>query len=164
MGHAFRQLGDREGALARYNQALRHCEAVEDRLMASRVHNALAGVYWERGALDQSLDHVNRAVDISREIGYGPGIAHGLVSLSSLQAQRGQLDAARQHLEEAITWLNLTEDKPGLAQAQALLDALEQGTFLETALSAAQTGWVKGHVSLPEGKVYCTFESPLARL
>jgi len=162
MGHAFRQLGDREGALARYKQALQHCEAVEDRLMASRVHTALAGVYWERGALDQSLDHVNRAVDISREIGYGPGIAHGLVTLSSLQGQGGQLDVARQHLEEAITWLKLTEDKPGLAQAQALLQALEQGTFLETALSSAQTGWIKGHVSLPEGKVYCTFESPLA--
>jgi tetratricopeptide (TPR) repeat protein len=163
MAHALRQLGDQEGALARYNQALAHCEAAGDRLMASRVHHALAGVHWERGAPDQSLNHMERAVDISREIGYGPGIAHGLVTLSDLQAQGGRLDLARQHLQEAITWLHLTEDKAGLAQAQDRLHALEQGTFVETTLFAAPIGWVKGHVALAEGKVYCTFESPLAR-
>jgi len=163
MAHALRQLGDQEGALARYNQALAHCEAAGDRLMASRVHHALAGVHWERGALDQSLDHMERAVDISREIGYGPGIAHGLVTLSNLQAGGGRLDVVRQYLEEAITWLDLTEDKLGLASAQARLRALEQGTFVETPLFSAPTGWVKGHVALAEGKVYCTFESPLAR-
>jgi hypothetical protein len=106
---------------------------------------------------------MERAVDISREIGYGPGIAHGLVTLSNLQAGGGRLDVVRQYLEEAITWLDLTEDKLGLASAQARLRALEQGTFVETPLFSAPTGWVKGHVALAEGKVYCTFESPLAR-
>jgi len=163
MAHALRQLGDLEGAFSRYQQALTHCEVAGDRLMASRIHHALAGVHWERGASEQALDQMERAVDISREIGYGPGIAHGLVTLSDLQAQGGHLDVARQHLVEAITWLNLTEDKPGRAQAQARLRALEQGTFVETTLFSAQMGWVKGHVALAEGKVYCTFESPLAR-
>jgi len=163
MAHALRQLGDREGAFSRYKQALTHCEATGDRLMASRVHHALAGVHWARGALDLSLDHMEQAVDISREIGYGPGIAHGLVTLSDLQAQGSRLDLARQHLEEAITWLHLTEDEPGLAQAQARLRALDEGTFVDTTLVAGQGGWVKGHVALAEGKVYCTFESPLAR-
>jgi tetratricopeptide (TPR) repeat protein len=163
MAHALRQLGDREGAFSRYKQALTLCEVSGDRLMASRVHHALAGIHWERGALDQSLNHMERAVDISREIGYGPGIAHGLFTLSNLQAQEGRLELARQYLQEAISWLHLTEDKAGLARAQAQLHALEQGTFVETTLFAAQTGWVKGHVALAEGKVYCTFESPLAR-
>jgi tetratricopeptide (TPR) repeat protein len=163
MAHALRQLGDLEGAFSRYQQALTHCEVAGDRLMASRIHHTLAGVHWERGASDQSLDHMERAVDISREIGYGPGIAHGLVTLSDLQAQGGHLDVARQNLVEAITWLNLVEDKPGLALAQARLRALEQGKFVETPLFSAQIGWVKSHVALAEGKVYCTFESPLAR-
>jgi tetratricopeptide (TPR) repeat protein len=163
MAHALRQLDDREDAFSRYKQALTLCEASGDRLMASRVHHALAGIHWERGALDQSLNHMERAVDISREIGYGPGIAHGLFTLSNLQAQEGRLELARQYLQEAISWLHLTEDKAGLARAQAQLHALEQGTFVETTLFAAQTGWVKGHVALAEGKVYCTFESPLAR-
>jgi hypothetical protein len=102
-------------------------------------------------------------VDISRKIGFGPGIGHGLVTLSDILAQGGHLDVARQHLEEAITWLNLTEDKHGLAQAQARLHALEQGTPVKTTLFSAQTGWVKDHIALAEGKVYCVFESPLAQ-
>jgi len=163
MAHALRQLDDLEGAFSRYQQALTHCEVAGDRLMASRIHHALAGVHWDQGASDQSLDQMERAVEISREIGYAPGIAHGLVTLSDLQAQGGQVDVALQHLAEAITWLNLTEDKPGLAQAQTRLRALEQGTFVETTLFSAQGGWVKSHVALAEGKVYCTFESPLAR-
>ena len=163
MAHALRQLGDGEGAVSRYGQALTECQAAGDRLMASRVHHALAGIHWERGAPDRSLDHMERAVGISREIGYGPGIAHGLVTLSNLQAQGNHLEVARQQLEEAITWLQLTEDRSGLAQAQARLRALEQGTPAETALFADQSGWVKSHVDLAEGKVYCTFESPLVR-
>jgi tetratricopeptide (TPR) repeat protein len=163
MAHALRQVGDEEGAISRYDQALTQCEATGDRLMASRVHHALAGVHWERGATEQALDHMERAVAISREIGYGPGIGHGLVTLSNLQAQGNHLEVARQQLEEAITWLQLIEDKPGLAQAEAGLRILEQGRVAETTLFATQSGGVKSHVDLAEGKVYCTFESPLAR-
>jgi tetratricopeptide (TPR) repeat protein len=163
MAHALRQLGDLEGAFSRYQQALAHCEAAGDRLMASRVHHALASIHWERGESEKSLDHLEQAVDISREIGFGPGIGHGLVTLSDLSAQSGQLDAAQQYLEEAITWLDLTEDKHGLAQAQARLHALEQGTPVKTTQFSAQTGWVKDHIALAEGKVYCVFESPLAQ-
>jgi tetratricopeptide (TPR) repeat protein len=163
MAHALRQLGDRSSAFSRYTEALAHCEAVGDRLMASRVHHALAGVHWERGTPNQSLEHLERAVAISREIGYGPGIGHGLVTLSHLYAQRGDLDAARKHLTEALSWLDLTEDTIGRAQAEAQLQALEQGTLAETPPFSEQAGWVKGHVTMAEGKVYCTFESPLAQ-
>ena len=163
MAHALRQLGDPSSAFSRYTEALAHCQTAGDRLMASRVLHALAGVHWERGAYNQSLEHLQQAVDLSREIGYGPGIGHGLVTLSHLHAHRGDLDAARGHLVDAITWLDLTEDAAGLAQAKAQLRALEQGTYAETPPFSEQAGWVKGHVALAEGKVYCTFESPLAQ-
>jgi hypothetical protein len=64
---------------------------------------------------------------------------------------------------DAITWLDLTEDAAGLTRAKAQLRALEQGTYAETPPFSEQAGWVKGHVALAEGKVYCTFESPLAQ-
>ena len=57
----------------------------------------------------------------------------------------------------------MTEDAPGLSQAKAQLRALELGTHAETPPFSGQAGWVKGHVALAEGKVYCTFESPLAQ-
>jgi tetratricopeptide (TPR) repeat protein len=162
MAHALRQVGDVEGALVRCRQALAHCEAAGDRLMASRVHHALAGIYWEAGSTDEAFDHLRQAADTSREIGYGPGIAHGLVALSDLEAQREHVEIARQHLAEAITWLRLAEDDASLTQAQDRLHALEARMPTVAPLFSPQTSWVKSHITLAEGKVYCAFESPLA--
>ncbi len=67
----------------------------------------------------------------------------------------------REHLQEAITWLRLIEDQAGLSEAQAWLQALKEGT-LEALNPPAEMGWVKDHVALAEGKVYCEFESPMA--
>ena len=162
MAHALRQLGDLDGASTRYEQALAHCEAAGDRLMTSRVHHALAGLHWQVGALDHALDHMRQALVISREIGYGPGIAHGLLALSDIQAQLDKADVAGEYLEEALTWLRLTEDQDGLTQAQARLRALKTGSP-EAMDSPVAKGWVRSHVALAEGKVYCEFESPMAQ-
>jgi len=162
MAHTLRQLGDLDQALTRYQQALDHCQAAGDRLMTSRVHHALAGLQWEVGALDQALDHMHQALSISQEIGYGPGIAHGLLALSDIQTRRGEWDVAREYLQEAMTWLRLVEDQAELVQAQTRLRALEGGSPEAMAPSTTK-GWVKSHVALAEGKVYCEFESPMAR-
>jgi hypothetical protein len=130
--------------------------------MTSRVHHALAGLRREVGALDQALDHMRQALSISQEIGYGPGIAHGLIALSDIQTRRGEWDVAREHLQEAMTWLRLVEDQAGLAQAQTRLRALERGSP-KAMDSPPAKGWVRSHVALAEGKVYCEFESPMAR-
>jgi hypothetical protein len=103
-----------------------------------------------------------QAVAISREIGYGPGIAHGLVTLSALEAQNGRPEAAEAHLAEARTWLSLTEAEDGTPRAGAERAA----AFPQNAAAPdlpIRLGWVKSHVTLPEGKVYCAFESPVAR-
>jgi predicted ATPase len=162
MAHALRQLGDVDRALSHYQQALDHCQAAGDRLMTSRVHHTLAGLQSELGRTDQAHDHMQRALDISRQIGYGPGIAHGLIGLCHIQARHGHLDLAGQHLQEAMTWLRQIEDQMGLTQAQAQLQALEQGIAPDMDPPTTQ-GWVKAHVALAEGKVYCEFESPMAQ-
>jgi hypothetical protein len=154
-------MGALEEAAQRYLQALELCEAAGDRLMVSRVRHALGVVHWLRDELDLAFEQTEQAVEVSREIGYGPGIAHGLLSLSVLQAQMGCLEAAKERLKAAITWLRLTEDDLGLAEAEARLQQFEQGTPPPVSL-LPETGWVKSHVVLAEGKVYCAFESPLA--
>ena len=159
MAHALRQLGEHDQAWGRYLRALENCQAAGDRLMTSRVHHTLASLHWEAGKADQALDHIQQALDISQEIGYGPGVAHGLVVLGELQAQRGNRNIAREHFQEALTWLRLTEDQAGLAEAERRLHALETGTLAPS----AHIGWIKGHIALAEGKVYCEFESPMAR-
>jgi predicted ATPase/DNA-binding SARP family transcriptional activator len=162
MAHALRQVDQHDRAQHHYQQALAHFKAAGDRLMTSRAHHSLASLQWEVGETSQALDHMNQALSISREIGYGPGIAHGLIALSYLHAQKDEIDLAKEHLREALTWLGLMEDHVGLAEARNRLRALEEAAphVMEppTAL-----GWFKAHVSLAEGKVYCEFESPMAR-
>jgi hypothetical protein len=130
--------------------------------MVSRIHQALASILWEQGTSDQVLDHLHQALFISREMGYGPGIAHGLSAVGAFAAQRGERDLARQHFEEASTWLRLTEDQEGLIEIQTRLEALEHPPLPQSPQPPAM-GWVRSHLALSEGKVYCEFESPLAR-
>ncbi len=154
MAHALRETGEMADAGRRYRQALDHCEATGDRLMASRVYHALANLQRDLGHPDAAREQMVQAVAVSREIGYGPGIAHGLVTLSALEAENGHPEAAEQHLAEARTWLSLTENETPAETEEAPAAA---GAFLPI-----RVGWVKSHVTLPEGKVYCAFESPLA--
>jgi tetratricopeptide (TPR) repeat protein len=162
MAHAWRQLGELDRALTHYQEASRHCEEAGDLLMISRLHHAMAGLYWEMGHKEQMLEHIDRALEISREIGYGPGIAHGLLAQCYVQAQRGEPKLARDQLGEALTWLRLVGDQAGLKQARILEQTLERGTPKEIDFPA-NIRWVKSHVALAEGKVYCEFESPIAQ-
>lgn len=162
MAHALRQVGQQDRARDCYQQALVHFQAAGDRLMISRAHHSLASLQWEVGEARQALDHMNQALVISREVGYGPGIAHGLITLSYLQAQENEIDLAKEHLREALTWLRLMEDRVGLAEARNRLQALEEAAP-QVMEPPTNLGWFKAHVAVAEGKVYCEFESPMAR-
>ena len=162
MAHALRQRGDLQRALTDYQRAFTLCQALGDQLMLSRIHHTLASLQWEMGMQDQALAHIQHALSISREIGYAPGIAYGLITLGHFYAQQGERHTARQYFEEAIAWLRLTENQVVLTETQARLDAVENGTLADIDRSTTM-GWVKSHVALAEGKVYCEFESPMAR-
>jgi DNA-binding SARP family transcriptional activator len=163
MAHALRQLGDLASAAIHYHRALEHFEAAGDRLMMSRAHHALAGLHRQEEKIPAAQEHLQQALAITRSIGYGLGIAYGLVALSDLQAQQGELAAARTHLHEAITWLQLIEDVPGLEDARTRLQALERDEVPKVKNLKLPGGWVKSHITLAEGKVYCAFESPMAQ-
>lgn len=130
--------------------------------MTSRVHHALASLTAENGDTDIALGHLQRAVEISQEIGYAPGVAHSLTGLSYLYARSHQPDAARAVLQDALYWFQLMEDQAGIEVVSTRLKQLEDDpdSIIEP---PSQMGWVKTHVTLSEGKVYCEFESPSAR-
>jgi predicted ATPase len=162
MAHALRQVGNTQAALERYQQALTASAAVGDRLMVSRVHQVLASILWDSSPADHVLTHLHQALSISQEIGYGPGIAHGLSALGIFAAQKGDQMLARRYFEEAGIWLRRTEDRDGLSDIQnRLLDLTHEPPPMSS--EPPVMGWVKSHLALAEGKVYCEFESPLAR-
>ena len=130
--------------------------------MTSRVHHALASLVAQDGQSETALEHLQRAVAISQAIGFAPGMAHGLVGLSYLYARAHQPDAAREALHDALDRFQLMEDQVGVEVASTRLQQLEHDPA-SMAEPPSHLGWIKTHVTLNEGKVYCEFESPLAR-
>lgn len=157
LAQARRQLGDRLAARQVYQQALDACRSTGDRLMSSRVHHELACQLWEDDDRTGATAHVHEALSISRTIGYVPGIAHGLLLRSTFEAGEGQHEAAEATRREAEDWLQFLHD----------LDVPVQVRYKppddQSAEPVSRSEWVKSHVALAEGKVYCAFESPAAR-
>ena len=129
--------------------------------MQSRALHALAVHSRARDDLAAALRLMQRAIEIDRTINYAHALGHDLVELAAIHLLRGERAEARASLQEALVWFAFTEDHAALAAANQHLADLEAG--LEPALVAAGApGWVKSHLPLAEGKVYCEFESPMA--
>lgn len=65
-------------------------------------HVGLAEVAFERGDLDQALHHAERGIELSRHLAYRQPLATGLATLAWIQQSRGEHDAARATMDEAI--------------------------------------------------------------
>jgi tetratricopeptide (TPR) repeat protein len=129
--------------------------------MQSRALHALAACCRAQGTLEDALRFMQRAIEVDRVINYAHALGHDLVELAGIHLERGERLEARAALQEALVWFGFTEDRRALASAQERLDDLEAGRTPAPATSNGP-GWVKSHLSLAEGKVYCEFESPLA--
>jgi tetratricopeptide (TPR) repeat protein len=168
-----RGLGSPRQALAQYEGSLNLYWARQDRRRQGLTLYGMAHAWRQLGDIDQALARYRGALDHCQAAGdrlMTSRVHHTLASLqwevialSDIYIRRGELDLARQRLREATTWLQLIEDEAGLSQAQARLHALERETLEETELSTT-IGWVRSHVALTEGKVYCEFESPMAQV
>ena len=162
MAHTLRQLDQRQDALEKYRQTLTQTDLAGDRLMASRVYHEMATLSIEMGDLEEAIADMQQAAEISREIGYAPGLAHTLIGLSYLFVRLQQTDEARSALMEAAANFRLMEDDANLQAVTERLHQLE-GSPEGIEGSLAQMGWIRTYVTLVEGKVYCEFESPLAK-
>ena len=162
IAHTLRLMGDRTAARDRYEQALTQTESAGDKLMTSRVHHALGSLMAQDRQNEAALEHLQRAVKISEAIGFAPGMAHGLVGLSYMYALTAQSHAARDALHDALNWFQLMEDPVGIEVASTRIKHLNQDPTSMTE-PPPQMGWIKGHVVLNEGKIYCQFESPVAK-
>ena len=108
---------------------------------------------------DEALDAMQRAVAIDRSISYAHALGHDLVALSDVHLLRHERAEARVALQEALIWFEYTDDADAAASARLRLDTPEGDP---APLAWAPDRSVRSHLHLPEGKVYCAFESPLA--
>ncbi len=162
LANAHRAVQQVDEAAHYYTQSLEQCLASNDRVMRSRVYHTLATLHWESDNRNVALRYLLDAVAISIEIGYSMGAAHSLLLLSMYYSQLGDLAQARARMEEAIEWLRLSEDDTQLSTAKAWLKALDNGRVDALEVPAYMQA-IRSHIKVPEGKIYCEFESPLAR-
>jgi DNA-binding SARP family transcriptional activator len=156
---ALHQSGQPGRASDEYRSALAMSERHGERTMQARALQALARLARERGALDEALDAMQRAVAIDRAISYAHALGHDLVALSDIHLLRHERAEARATLQEALVWFEYTDNADAAASARLRLDAPEGGPAPMTWTSDRS---VRSHLHLPEGKVYCAFESPVA--
>jgi DNA-binding SARP family transcriptional activator/Tfp pilus assembly protein PilF len=161
IGDALQQTGDPEGARRKYDAALALSERYGERTMQARALHALAMQCRTDGALDDALRYMQRAIDVDRAIHYAHALGHDLVDLSLIHQLRGEMAEARAVLQEAGVWFDITGDAAASASVAARLGELEAGRGAAVDPPAG-SGRVRSHLPLPEGKVYCEFESPLA--
>lgn len=162
LAQALCQLGERQRGRARYRQALETARASGDRVIEGRVHHELAGLFWDEGDTGAALTELGAALRLSREVGYGPGVAYGLLSRSQIEGRAGDIAGARASVCEAIELFELLEDAEGRAVATEQARMLDELHHCEPTPMAG-TSRVVSHVAVAEGKVYCTFTSPVAR-
>ncbi len=89
------------------------------------------------------------------------GLAHSLVGFGYLYARQGQTKEALAALDESIEWFRLLEDQASLQfVSEGILQLNNTNEFEQP---PPHMSWVKTYVTLSEGKVFCEFESPMAR-
>jgi tetratricopeptide (TPR) repeat protein len=161
MSHALGQMNQVDTAAERARRALDQFMTAGDLLMASRAHHKLAGLCWQIGDLPQAIVHIEHALRISREIGYGPGMAHGLVAAGYLYTLHGNREKTRIALDNAKIWFSLIDDVDAVQEVDRLAEQIEKGKAEIPAPSSI--GWVRSHVLLSGGTVFCEFETPMVR-
>jgi tetratricopeptide (TPR) repeat protein len=159
LAYANRQIADFDTALRHYHQARTFCERMGDRLILSRICHALAILHWEMGQGEAAVQAMSEAVGMSRTTGYLPGIAYGLVAQGFMEAQQERRATAIELWQAAVATLLLIGDEEGVREVEARINILVDGAG-ELPELPPTLQWVRSHVILTEGKVYCEFEFP----
>jgi len=110
-GHAKSVLGDPDGALDDYRQALPICREVGDRAGEAATLTNIGAVYDGRGDGGSALRHYQQALPICREVGDRAGEAATLTNIGMVYAQRGDGDSALHHYQQALPILRQVGDR-----------------------------------------------------
>lgn len=163
LGHCWQQLGDGLRSRQHYESALKLCEQHGEPTMKARILYALSGLSRRRNELDDSLRLMRKAIEIDRLLNFAHALGHDLVGLAQVHLARGERFEAQAALREALIWFEGLANMTGLNATRSMLAAVAAGDVAIAAaqdLDASQRGiWVRSHLPLSEGKVYCEFES-----
>ena len=163
MGHCWQQLGDEARSRQHYTAALELCERYHEPTMKARALFALAGSARREKGLDEALSLMRRAIEVDRSLNFAHALGHDLLGLAQVHLARGERFEAEAAVREASIWFEGLQDAEGLAATESMLATAIAG---ELTLTVSELGnfdgqgiWIRSHLPLSEGKVYCEFES-----
>ncbi|MEH2116874.1 tetratricopeptide repeat protein [Nostoc sp.] len=87
------ELGEVEQAQQYYQQALEFCLETDETEKAAIIHN-LAGIYTNKGKVDEAIALYNQSLQIQERIGNVQGIAATLHQLAGIYAKKGEVEQA----------------------------------------------------------------------
>ncbi|NEQ64862.1 MAG: tetratricopeptide repeat protein [Symploca sp. SIO2D2] len=113
--------GDRQKALASFEQSLQVSKQITDNCSTQKVVALIniAGVYQQQGKSDQALNYLEQAQNANRFPSLKPPI---LGNLGTILFQTGQLEEAKQHFEQAIQALETQSEPRGDINQVALFE------------------------------------------
>jgi tetratricopeptide (TPR) repeat protein len=86
------------------NEALRHRESQDDRLVKGEISKEIGRAYMQTGEWDRAEDAYERATSIFLEQGHYHGAAESTRNLANLKFQLGQFNDSDSLCERAVTW------------------------------------------------------------
>ncbi len=103
-------------AIPRFEEALRHWQAMDDRLMVVHTLYFLSSVYRQLGQLPQSLAYLNQALRLVRESGQLREEAPALTSLGIVHADLGEPRKSLEYYDQALEQWRALNDTYGEAR------------------------------------------------
>jgi CHAT domain-containing protein len=102
LGEAHFHLGQPRTALDYYRQSLAVCRAAGLRQMEANVLDDLGAVHASLGEPDRALEFYGQALSLARVVIHRGGEASALAGIARVERERGDLQAARLRIEEAL--------------------------------------------------------------
>ena len=113
MGVVLSDLGRKEEALLRLQNALELSQDIANREIEGTVLNSIAAVYDDLGSKDTALQKYKEALEVRREAGDRRGEGQTLNNIASVYSAIGRKDEALQRFEEALAVRREVEDRRG---------------------------------------------------
>jgi CHAT domain-containing protein/Flp pilus assembly protein TadD len=102
IGEVYQSLGETQKALGKHNEALPIFQAVGDRSGEARTLNNIGVAYHSLGETQKALGKYNEALLLSREVSDRNREADTLLGIARVEQKRGNLNQARQTVEQAV--------------------------------------------------------------
>lgn len=116
-GRVAHRLGELDGALGRYREALKRFRALGDDRSTWRPLNNMGSIFREQGRLEEAGEALEQSIEVCRRAGDERLLALPLINLSTVMYYRGELQQAEMHGAEAVQILSRLDDRHGLALA-----------------------------------------------